>query len=64
MLGGASSSPSPIVEPAMTVRAPTHPAAPTRRELDSAVLSAVAPIDPEALDEADDTPAAVTRARR
>jgi hypothetical protein len=63
MIGGASSS-SPVAEPAITVRAPTKSAAPPRRELDSAVLSAVAPIDPDMLDEAAQAPSAVAPARR
>jgi hypothetical protein len=63
-LGDASSSSSPVAEPTITVRAPTNPAAPPRRQLDSAVLSAVAPIDPDVLDQAAQAPSAVAPARR
>lgn len=61
MLGGASHSASPASEPAVTVRVPDHVAPAPRRDRDEPVLSAVRPVEPEALADDEESP---TRARR
>ncbi len=57
ILGGRSGPSSPASEPAISVRVPTDAAVPSSRarELDGSVLSAVRPVEPDALagDDAD-----------
>lgn len=54
MLGSRSEPSSPAHEPVISVRVPTDAAVPSTgaRELEGSVLSAVRPVDPEALDDA------------
>lgn len=62
---GAGPRPNAPREPAVTVRVPSPAAAPTTpRERDEPVLSAVRPIDPEALEGPDEHPRDSTSARR
>lgn len=65
MLASRPDATSPAHEPAITVRVPTDAAAPSSRarELDGPVLSAVRPVEPEALDD-DAAPVADRRPRR
>jgi hypothetical protein len=63
MLGGISEPPSPAHEPAVTVRVPSEAAVPPRRAHDEPVLSAMKPVDPEAL-AVDDEAATAIRPRR
>ena len=59
MLGGATGSSSPVTEPAVTVRVPEHAAPSPRREREEPVLSAVRPVDREALEDEEPAPAPV-----
>lgn len=62
MLGGVS-EPAPANEPTVTVRVPATRAAPVDRERDEPVLSAVKPVDDDALED-HEAPRATARSRR
>jgi hypothetical protein len=65
ILGGATRPMSPADEPAVTVRVPADGAIPSRRASQEPVLSAVRPLDREAFEADDPTPArAAARPRR